>query len=135
MSAKLSDTGSVPQGRTRPGWVMVQSPAERMVPQSNRTHRVHLVLRIGASLFLNGVAAIAQPPAPPANGATAAIRIRTDFESGSAGKIEFVTPTELRLHVAGQTDSAGRNRQATWYYFRLDGVRDLNLTLHLTDLV
>ena len=89
-----------------------------------------LVLLLGSLVLPVATRAqqIASEPPPPA-------RVSDNFQSGSVGKVEFLTPTELRLHVAGQTDAAGRNRQATWYYFRLDGVRGRDVTLHLTDLV
>jgi hypothetical protein len=55
------------------------------------------------------------------------------FESGSIGKIDKLGDNEFRLHVIGQQDSRGRNRQATWYYFRMENVRGRTLTLHFTD--
>jgi hypothetical protein len=50
----------------------------------------------------------------------AAAGIRTDFEGGSLDKIERVSDTHFRLSVKGETDQAGRNRQATWYFFRVE---------------
>lgn len=63
------------------------------------------------------------------------ITLHTDFETGSAGKVEPLGETELRVHVAGQANEIGRNRQANWYYFRLSGVRDRAVTVRLTDFV
>ena len=34
----------------------------------------------------------------------------------------------------GETDQDGRNRQASWFYFRVDGAKDQPLTLDLVDL-
>ncbi len=63
------------------------------------------------------------------------IRFDCGFEGASLGRIEQVGDSQYRLHVAGQQDSRGRNRQATWYLFRMDNVRDRDLVLTLTDLV
>jgi hypothetical protein len=63
------------------------------------------------------------------------ITLHTNFEAGSAGRVEWLSPTELRVHVLGQANEMGRNRQANWYYFRLDGTRGRQVTLHLTDFV
>ena len=57
-----------------------------------------------------------------------------DFPGGS-GRAEWVRPDYLRLHVEGEADQDGRNRQANWYYFRLDDVKGEELTIELTDLV
>jgi len=64
-----------------------------------------------------------------------AITFNTNFEGASLGKIEKLGETRFRCSVAGQYDERGRNRQATWYYFRMDRVRGRDLTLTLTDLV
>src|SRR6185436_3680411 len=60
--------------------------------------------------------------------------ISTDFEGGSLGKIERVSATQFRCAVAGQADQDGRNRQASWYSFRLDGAKDREVTVTLTEL-
>ena len=41
------------------------------------------------------------------------VLFNTAFESGSIGLIEKLGDTEFRLHVKGQQDSRGRNRQVT----------------------
>lgn len=64
--------------------------------------------------------------------ARGAVRFNTGFEGAALGDIEVVGETEFRLHVPGQQDMRGRNRQATWYYFRMDNVRDRDLTVTLT---
>lgn len=63
------------------------------------------------------------------------IFFNTAFESGSLGRIERLGDNEYRLHVAGQQDARGRNRQATWYYFRMDNVAGRELTLRFTDFL
>lgn len=55
----------------------------------------------------------------------------TAFESGSIGVIEKQGDDEYRLNVRGQQDAYGRNRQATWFYFRMDDVANRALTLRL----
>jgi len=60
--------------------------------------------------------------------------IHTDFEGGSMGKIEKVTDTHFRLAVKGESDQDGRNRQANWYYFRVDGAPSQPLTLDIVNL-
>lgn len=62
------------------------------------------------------------------------ISIVTSFEGGSLGKIEKVSDTHFRCAVAGQADQDGRNRQASWYSFRIDGAKDREVTITLTDL-
>ncbi len=64
----------------------------------------------------------------------AAVVFSSDFAGGS-GRAELAAPTHLRLHVEGEADQDGRNRQANWYYFRLDGVAGEQLTIDLVDLV
>ena len=72
-------------------------------------------------------AAAASEPAP--------IRFNSNFEGGSLGTIERLGETTFRCHVKGQQDERGRNRQASWYFFRMEGVRDRAITLILTDFV
>lgn len=61
------------------------------------------------------------------------VLFNTAFESASLGRIDKLSETEFRLHIRGQQDSRGRNRQATWFFFRLDEVAGRELTLRLTD--
>lgn len=70
----------------------------------------------------------AENPPPP-------ITLNWAFESGSMGRIEKLGDGEFRLHVIGQQDARGRNRQATWYYFRMENVAGRELTLHFTDFL
>src|SRR5215216_1618980 len=60
------------------------------------------------------------------------VLFNTAFDSGSIGRIEKLSETEFRLHVKGQQDSRGRNRQATWFLFRMDDVAGREITLGLT---
>jgi len=64
-----------------------------------------------------------------------AISVHSDFEGGRTGPVQAVTPTHYRIGVAGQADQQNRNRQASWYYFRLDGAQKQALTIDLVDLV
>lgn len=64
----------------------------------------------------------------------AAATIHTDFEGGCLGRIEKVSETHFRLAVKGESDQDGRNRQANWYYFRVDGASSQPLTLDIVNL-
>jgi hypothetical protein len=68
-------------------------------------------------------------------GAESPIVFNTNFEGSSLGKVEVLAETRFRCAVQGQYDEHGRNRQANWYYFRMDGVRGRDITLTLTDVV
>ncbi len=65
----------------------------------------------------------------------AAISIQTNFEGGNLGKVERVTDTHFRCRVAGEADQDKRNRQANWYYFRIDNAAGREITIDLVDLV
>jgi Zinc carboxypeptidase/Cytosolic carboxypeptidase N-terminal domain len=62
------------------------------------------------------------------------ISVFSDFEGGALGKIERVSETHFRCGVKGESDQDGRNRQANWYYFRVDGGKGQSLTIELIDL-
>lgn len=64
----------------------------------------------------------------------ALISIHSNFEGGSLGKVDVIGPDHYRCHVRGQTDQDGRNRQASWYYFRVDDAAGKTLTFDMTDL-
>ena len=66
--------------------------------------------------------------------AAAGIKVRSEFEGGSIGKVEQVTPTHLRCAVQGQSDQDHRNRQPSWYYFELTHLARAPLTIDLVDL-
>ena len=63
-----------------------------------------------------------------------AITVVSDFEGGNVGKVERVSDSHLRCAVQGESDQDKRNRQPSWFYFRLDGVAGRDLTIDLTDL-
>jgi len=63
-----------------------------------------------------------------------AVTVHTDFEGGNVGRIEQVSGTHLRCGVKGESDQDGRNRQPSWFYFRVDGVGGKEVTIDLTDL-
>src|SRR4051794_13069211 len=67
--------------------------------------------------------------------ATQPITFNTNFESASIGRIEVLSPTSFRLHVAGQWDERGHNRQASWYAVRIDHAAGRELTIVLTDFI
>src|SRR5579883_128335 len=64
----------------------------------------------------------------------AGIQVSSNFEGGRVGGVEQVSATHLRCAVAGQRDQDGRNRQANWYYFRLDGLPRQQVQIDLVDL-
>ncbi|MBM3723960.1 MAG: hypothetical protein FJW40_00845 [Acidobacteria bacterium] len=64
----------------------------------------------------------------------AGLSARADFEGGSIGRVEAQGERGLRLALAGDKDQDGRNRQANWYYFRVDGQGAQPVTLDLVDL-
>ena len=63
------------------------------------------------------------------------ITFNTNFEDATIGRIEKIDEVTFRCHVAGQSDERGRNRQANWYYFRMDHVKGKSLAITLTDFV
>ncbi|MBI3208513.1 MAG: hypothetical protein HYZ37_06385 [Candidatus Solibacter usitatus] len=65
----------------------------------------------------------------------ALITIQTSFDGGSLGRIEKVSEVHFRLGAKGDVDQDKRNRQANWYYFRVDGAKlGTKLTLDMVDL-
>src|SRR5882757_11103150 len=64
----------------------------------------------------------------------AARLVHTNFEGGSLGQIQKVSDVHFRLAVKGESDQDGRNRQANWYYFRVDGASSQPLTLDILGL-
>src|SRR5438034_5063443 len=64
-----------------------------------------------------------------------AVSLHTNFEAGSLGKVEPISATHFRCAVKGEVDQKGRNRQASWYYFRLDGAAGREITLDFVDLL
>lgn len=64
----------------------------------------------------------------------ALLSIHSNFEGGNIGRVEALAPDHYRCHVQGQTDQDGRNRQANWYYFRVDHAAHRTITFDLVDL-
>lgn len=64
-----------------------------------------------------------------------AITFSTHFQGGMLGKIEAVDVDTYRCTVPGQYNEQGRNRQTSWFYFRMENVRGRALSLTMTDLV
>jgi len=62
------------------------------------------------------------------------ISIHANFEGGRLGPTERIEADHYRCHILGQTDQEGRNRQASWYYFRVDHAAGHQLTFDLVDL-
>lgn len=62
------------------------------------------------------------------------ISIRWDFDGGSLAEVDRVGADHFRCHVKGQVDQDGRNRQASWFYFRVDGAKGKLLTFTMVDL-
>lgn len=60
--------------------------------------------------------------------------LRTDFEGGCLDRIEKLSETTFRARVPGQADRDGRNRQVSWYFFRVDGARGREVAVTLHDL-
>lgn len=62
------------------------------------------------------------------------ISIHWSFEGGSLAKVDRIGDSNFRCHVNGQVDQDGRNRQASWYYFRVDGAKGRVVTFTMVDL-
>jgi hypothetical protein len=62
------------------------------------------------------------------------VSVSTAFEGGSAGKIDKLGDCHFRVGLKGETDENGRNRQATWYYFRVDGAPQGECMFDIVDL-
>ena len=86
-------------------------------------------------LLSHPFALAAAPPVTRPAAEAEPITFNTNFEGGSIGRIEKLSETSFRCHVAGQHDERGRNRQASWYYFRMDRVRGREIAVTLTDFV
>jgi len=65
----------------------------------------------------------------------AAIAVLTNFPGGSAGKVEQVSASQIRIAVKGEADQEQRNRQANWYYFALENLPQSKIEITLTNLV
>src|SRR5438309_10127234 len=63
-----------------------------------------------------------------------AVSIQTNFEGGNLGQVTKAGADHFRCEVKGEADQDGRNRQANWYYFRVDGARGREVTVDLVKL-
>jgi hypothetical protein len=79
---------------------------------------------------MNALPAVILSVAPMLAGTT----IHTDFEGSSLGRVEKVSDTHFRLGAKGEKDQDGRNRQANWYYFRVEGANKKEMILDIVDL-
>ncbi|HWA24512.1 MAG TPA: M14-type cytosolic carboxypeptidase [Lacunisphaera sp.] len=85
------------------------------------------------ALCLLGMFIAGAMPLPAADAAASSpVHFNTAFEGGAIGQVEVIGETEFRVHVPGQQDRRGRNRQATWFYFRMDNVRGRDLKVTFT---
>ncbi len=64
-----------------------------------------------------------------------AITFNQSFQGGTIGKIEKADATTFRCFVEGQYDERGRNRQVSWFYFRMENVLNREVSLTFTDFV
>ena len=64
----------------------------------------------------------------------AAVTAHTNFEGGSVEKFEAVGERHYRAWVKGQADQDGRNRQPSWFYFRLVNVPEGAVVIDLAGL-
>lgn len=65
----------------------------------------------------------------------AAITFTSSYEGGALGRVERAGPDHYRCSVPGQSDQDNRNRQASWYNFRVDGAAGKRLTIDLVELL
>lgn len=85
------------------------------------------------SIFFLTASYLGAPPASVGE-ENCKIEVLSNFEGGSVGKVEQVSPTHLRCAVKGQSDQDQRNRQANWYYFELTNLPHEPMTVDLVDL-
>ena len=101
----------------------IAGPLTLTLSHKGRGDQIRVAL-LGLLACLAGAAAGPEP-----------IRFNTHFEGGSLGTIEKTGEASFRLHVKGQQDERGRNRQANWYFFRMEGVKGREVSITLTDFV
>ena len=116
-----------------------------MIRQRKRmgTWAVMVAAALATAVFRADLAPADTPAAPAVDTAGApvapatrpVILFSTNFQGGMLGKVEAIDTNTYRCAVPGQYNEQGRNRQTSWYYFRMENVRDRPLTLTLTDLI
>lgn len=89
------------------------------------------MLRMAGSLVLTSGSPILRNAQ---NSIDSSTTVSWDFEGGNLAKVDQTGPESFRCHVSGQLDQDGRNRQASWYYFRADRAKNRLLTFTLVDL-
>jgi Zinc carboxypeptidase/Cytosolic carboxypeptidase N-terminal domain len=89
------------------------------------------VLKMAGSVVL---ASGSQYLADAENGVRDPVTIAWNFDGGNLARAERTGPESFRCHLSGQVDQDGRNRQASWYFFRADHTKNRLLTLTLVDL-
>lgn len=60
--------------------------------------------------------------------------VHTGFDGARLERVEPVTPDHFRCHLRGDVDQDQRNRQANWYYFRIDNAQGRTVTVDLVGL-
>jgi hypothetical protein len=63
-----------------------------------------------------------------------AATISAGFEGGSIGEVRQLAEHHYECALEGETDQDGRNRQASWYYFRVDGSAGRRIVIDLVGL-
>ena len=63
-----------------------------------------------------------------------AASVHANFEAGNVEKVEQISETHFRCGVPGETDQDHRNRQPSWFYFRIDGLDGREITIDLVGL-
>ena len=92
-------------------------------------------LRVLSKYLMTVVLLASWPSLVSSQSPNSSVSISTDFEGGNLGEITQLSDTHWQCALAGESDSEQRNRQASWYYFRIDGVQGQPLTIELTDLI
>jgi murein tripeptide amidase MpaA len=63
-----------------------------------------------------------------------AVTLTADFEAGNVAGSEWLAEDRVQVQVNGEVDQDGRNRQPSWWYFRLDDVQGKTLTIDIAGL-
>jgi hypothetical protein len=63
------------------------------------------------------------------------VTFHSDFEGGSLGEVTKVGENHWRCAIEGESDWDNRNRQASWYYFQMQGAENQPIVLELTKLL
>ena len=97
-------------------------------PKANSEYQLRITVVILALLSF-----LPSPSYPQTD--SSAVSITANFEGGNLGDVTRLSDTHWQCALAGESDSDQRNRQASWYYFRVDGAKGQALTIDLTELV